>query len=90
MHQIKVLDLPFGKFRDKGIPVDNVSNFDSTKEEAVYLCEEEQLRCSMLLFATRQGMVQEGGRPGIPGGQADDHGHQTAAGRRGGDGGADP
>ena len=59
MHQIKVLDLPFGKFRDKGIPVDNVSNFDSTKEEAVYLCEEEQLRCSMLLFATRQGMVKK-------------------------------
>ena len=33
MHLIKVLDLPFGKFRDKGQPLDNVSNFDATKEE---------------------------------------------------------
>ena len=27
MHQIKVLDLPYGKFRDKGQPIDNVSNY---------------------------------------------------------------
>ena len=24
MHQIKVMDLPYGKFRDKGFPIDNV------------------------------------------------------------------
>ena len=58
-HQIKVLDLPFGKFRDKGVPVDNVSNFDSTKEEAVYLCDAEQMRYAKLLFATKQGMVKK-------------------------------
>ena len=27
MHTVKVTDLPFGKFRDKGIPIDNVSNY---------------------------------------------------------------
>ena len=59
MHQIKVLDLPFGKFRDNGVPVDNVSNFDSTKEEAVYLCDAEQMRYAKLLFATKQGMVKK-------------------------------
>ena len=59
MHQIKVLDLPFGKFRDKGVPVDNVSNCDSTKEEAVYLCDAEQMRYAKLLFATKQGMVKK-------------------------------
>lgn len=59
MHQIKVLDLPFGKFRDKGVPVDNVSNFDSTREEAVYLCDAEQMRYARLLFATRQGMIKK-------------------------------
>lgn len=59
MHQIKVLDLPFGKFRDKGVPVDNVSNFDSTQEEAVYLCDAEQMRYARLLFATRQGMIKK-------------------------------
>ena len=59
MHQIKVLDLPFGKFRDKGLPIDNVSNFDSTKEQIVYLCDSEQLRYAKLLFATRQGMLKK-------------------------------
>ena len=59
MHQVKVLDLPFGKFRDKGVPVDNVSNFDSTGEDAVYLCDAEQMRYAKLLFATRQGMIKK-------------------------------
>lgn len=59
MHQIKVTDLPFGKFRDKGLPIDNVSNFDSTKEQIVYLCDSEQLRFAKLFFATSQGMVKK-------------------------------
>ncbi len=61
MHQVKVLDLPFGKFRDKGIPIDNVSNYDSTKEQIVYLCDAKQLRFAKLLFATKQGMLKKVG-----------------------------
>ncbi len=59
MHQIKVLDIPFGKFRDKGLPVDNVSNYDSTQEHIVYLCDAEQMRYAWLLFATKQGMIKK-------------------------------
>ncbi len=59
MHQVKVLDLPHGKFRDKGMPVDNISNFDSTKEEIVYICDSEQMRYARLFFATKQGMVKK-------------------------------
>ncbi len=59
MHQIKVLDIPFGKFRDKGLPVDNVSNYDSTQESVVYLCDAEQMRYAWLLFATKQGMIKK-------------------------------
>ncbi|MCI6535865.1 MAG: DNA topoisomerase 4 subunit A [Lachnospiraceae bacterium] len=59
MHQIKVLDLPYGKFRDKGLPVDNVSNYDSTQEEIVYICDSEQMRYAKLLFATKQGMIKK-------------------------------
>ena len=29
MHTAKVLELPFGKFRDKAFPIDNYSNYDS-------------------------------------------------------------
>ncbi len=58
LHQIRMEELPYGKFRDKGIPVDNVSNYDSTQEQIVYICDAEQLRFSKLLFATQQGMVK--------------------------------
>ncbi len=59
MHQIKVLDLPHGKFRDKGQPIDNVSNYDSTKELIVFICDAEQMRYARLLFATKMGMVKQ-------------------------------
>lgn len=59
MHQVKVPDLPFGKFRDKGLPVDNVSNYDSTRENIVYICDSEQMRYAKFLFATKQGMIKK-------------------------------
>ena len=59
MHQIKVMDLPYGKFRDKGIPIDNVSNYDSTQEMVVYICDSEQTRYAKFLFATKQGMIKK-------------------------------
>jgi len=59
MHQIKVLDLPHGKFRDKGQPIDNVSNYDSTKEMIVFICDAEQMRYARLLFATKMGMIKQ-------------------------------
>ena len=59
MHQVKVLDLPYGRFRDKGTPIDNVSNYDSTEEQIVYICDGEQLRYAKMLFATRQGLIKK-------------------------------
>ena len=59
MHQIKAMDIPFGKFRDKGVPIDNISNYDSTKEQIAYICDSEQLRFAKLLFVTKQGMVKK-------------------------------
>ncbi len=58
MHQVKVLDLPYGKFRDKGIAIDNVSNYSSAQEQIVMVCDAEQMRFSKLLFVTEQGMVK--------------------------------
>lgn len=59
MHQVKVMDIPYGKFRDKGQPIDNISNYDSTQEEIVYICDSEQMRYAKLLFATKQGMIKK-------------------------------
>ena len=59
MHQIRVLDLPCGKFRDKGTPIDNVSNYSSSEEQIIMICDAEQMRFSQLLFATAQGMIKK-------------------------------
>lgn len=58
MHQAKVSDIPFGKFRDKGVPVDNISNFSSSGEEIADLFDEQQLYSGRLLFATEKGMIK--------------------------------
>lgn len=59
MHQVKMLDLPYGKFRDKGTPIDNVSNYSSSEEQIVMVCDAEQMRFAKLLFATKQGMIKK-------------------------------
>lgn len=58
LHTIKVMDLPFGKFRDKGTPIDNVSNFNSEKEEIVYIASQTDLNLRQLVFVTAQSMAK--------------------------------
>ena len=57
-HTVKVQDLPFGKFRDKGVPIDNFGNFSSTEEQIVGIGSMEVLKHQKLLFGTRQGMLK--------------------------------
>ena len=58
LHTIKVMDLPFGKFRDKGIPIDNVSNFNSEKENIVYITSQTELNLRQVVFVTAQSMMK--------------------------------
>ncbi len=58
LHTIKVMDLPFGKFRDKGLPVDNVSNYDSKTEEIVFMASQTDLNMYRLIFVTKQSMMK--------------------------------
>ncbi len=58
LHTIKVSDLPFGKFRDKGIPVDNVSNYSAEKEQIVFAASQTHLNLYRLIFATKQAMLK--------------------------------
>lgn len=57
-HTVKVQDLPFGKFRDKSVPIDNFGNFSSTEEQIVGIGSMEVLKHQKLLFGTRQGMLK--------------------------------
>ena len=58
MHLVKVLDLPQGKFRDKGQPLDNVSNFDSGSEREIYIEALGNLKEKKLIFGTKTGMLK--------------------------------
>jgi len=58
LYTIKVMDLPFGKFRDKGIPVDNISKFSTEKEELLFITNQTKLNLCQIIFVTRQSMVK--------------------------------
>ncbi|MBQ9134772.1 MAG: DNA topoisomerase 4 subunit A [Lachnospiraceae bacterium] len=58
LHTIKVMDLPFGKFRDKGTPIDNVSNYSSDKEQILCVASQTELNLYRILFVTKQAMVK--------------------------------
>lgn len=58
LHTIKVMDLPFGKFRDKGVPIDNVSNFNSQKEKIMLMTGQTELNLYRVVFATRLSMLK--------------------------------
>ena len=58
MHQIKVLDIPAGKFRDKGVPIDNLCNYDSAKEYIIQVLDVQTMIHSTLLFATAKSMLK--------------------------------
>lgn len=59
MHLLKVLDLPYGKFRDKGTPIDNVSNYNSSEEDLVYITSMGHIRDKKLLFGTKSAMLKQ-------------------------------
>ena len=58
MHTVKVSDLPLGKFRDKGIPIDNLSNYDSTQEQILCVAPVQEMKLKKLLFVTAMGMCK--------------------------------
>lgn len=58
MHLLKVLNLPYGKFRDKGTPIDNLCNYDSKEENVVYLAGLEHVSSHRMLFGTKYAMIK--------------------------------
>ena len=58
MHLLKVADLPYGKFRDKGQPIDNMSNYDSSVENVIFVASLEEMAREKMIFATKTGMLK--------------------------------
>ncbi len=58
MHQVKVTDIPFGKLREKGTPLENISKYDGTKEKILFLTSLDQMMGKQLIFATKMALVK--------------------------------
>ena len=58
LHTIKVMDIPYGRFRDKGVPIDNISNYNSEKEEIICITSQTELNLRQVVFVTAQSMVK--------------------------------
>ncbi len=58
LHQIKIHDIPFVRFRDKGTPIDNLGNYDSKDENIIFISDTTRLEGKKLLFTTSLGMMK--------------------------------
>lgn len=59
MHILSMEDVPHGKFRDKGIPIDNLCNYDSKEEGFIYVAPFDQVICARLMFVTLLGLAKQ-------------------------------
>lgn len=58
MHTVKVIEIPQKKLRDKGVPIDNLSNFSNKSEDIIWISPISEVKESRIFFATRQGNVK--------------------------------
>ena len=59
MHSIKVVHIPGGKVKDKGTPLDNISKFNSDKEEILEVTSGAEMEDAQMLFVTADGLVKK-------------------------------
>ena len=58
LHQVKVKDIPFVRVKDKGTPIDNLGNYDSSVENIVGVFSLGSIKDKKLLFTTGLGMMK--------------------------------
>ena len=57
-HILKAEKVPHGKFRDKGTPIDNLCNYDSSEETYLQVYSLDEIKTQKLLFTTAHGFVK--------------------------------
>ena len=58
LHQVKISEIPTLKLKDKGIPIDNKSKIDSSKEEIICVLAGEDLIGRSILVTTNFGFIK--------------------------------
>lgn len=74
LYQIKASDIPSGKLRDKGVPVENLSKYDGREDRICLLTCAQELKGRRLVFATRLAMVKQ-----VPGEEFETNNRMVAA-----------
>ena len=59
LHRLKLLTVPLKKLKDKGVPLDNLTRFEASKEEILFMCRASELQGKNLLFATTGGLIKQ-------------------------------
>ncbi len=59
VHLVKTEDLPYGRFRDKGYPLDNFSGYDSSQENIIWAASLPDVISTKLIFVTREGLIKQ-------------------------------
>lgn len=57
-HILKVEKVPHGRFRDKGTPIDNLCNYDSSEETYLQVYSLDEIKTQKLIFTTAHGFVK--------------------------------
>ena len=58
LHQMKASDLPFGKTRDKGIPIENICNYSGNEENILLITDASMTSGKKILFLTKNGLIK--------------------------------
>ena len=58
-HQFRMKDVPLSKLKDKGVPIDNISNYDSGSENILLMDAFDNLKDKILLFVTSHAMIKK-------------------------------
>ena len=58
-HLLKIQDVPYGKFRDKGTPIDNLCNYNSKEKTFLTVLSMADIQSRKITFVTQQGSVKQ-------------------------------
>ncbi len=58
MYQIKIENIPLTKLKDKGKPIDNLSKFDSSRENIVSVYTSEYIKNAYFFIVTKNGLIK--------------------------------
>ena len=58
LYTAKVTDIPLGKIRDKGIPIDNITTYTSNDSSIMLLCSQSDLNLFRIIFVTKMSFIK--------------------------------